>query len=222
MTKTVNADAIASAFCNISDAYRGQKAAFLEDNEMYQKATKIEDALFAMLGNVGDDALTMLYLNLRDGRARENGLADQADRAYKARLDQIGAELLKRMQARQNTGFKTQHGTVFREEDFKPSAEDWPTVYRWIVKDILSDILDKAGIKLQPGQAAKIEEAFQNESFDNFEILEKRLKKTTIHEHMEAHSTLNEETGEKVLGPAPPGVRVLREFVARVRVNNKG
>lgn len=41
---------------------------------------------------------------------------------------------------------------------------------------------------------------------DAFEILEKRIKKTFVKDYMEAHE-----------GGVPPGISILREYVARVR-----
>jgi hypothetical protein len=66
-----------------------------------------------------------------------------------------------------------------------------------------------------------VKNALKTVTPERFEILEKRLKKTTISEYMKEHASLDGETGERVLGAPPPGVRVLREYVAVVRVNNK-
>lgn len=45
---------------------------------------------------------------------------------------------------------------------------------------------------------------------DAFDALERRIKKTFIADYQQAHD-----------GDLPPGVSVYREYVARVRVNNK-
>jgi hypothetical protein len=168
---------------------------------------------------ISDDALVSAYINIRTARAKANSDANKVDAEFKEKLEVINAELLRRMNERHNTGFRTEYGSVHREEDFKPSAENWVEVYQWIMDDAIETALDRTG--LAPSVRENVKNALKTVTPERFEILEKRLKKTTISEYMKEHASLDEETGERVLGAPPPGVRVLREYVAVVRVNNK-
>jgi hypothetical protein len=121
---------------------------------------------------------------------------------------------------RGNTGFHTEFGdrkvSVYREEDIIPSAENWSEVYHWIMQDVIEEIIHCA--KIPPKYHEPVRTAFRTLEPERFELLEKRIKKGTVKEHMEATATYSEETGLKVLGSPPPGVRVLREFSAQVRL----
>lgn len=173
----------------------------------------------AGIEDVSDDEIVSAYLNIRKARAEANSKANETDADFKRKLDMLGAELLRRMNERHNTKFGTTFGTVYREEDFKPSAENWTEVYHWVMDDAVDKALEQTGLAASIVETVK--NAFKAVTPERFEILEKRLKKTTIAEYMKANATLDEETGERLLGAPPPGVRVLREYVAVVRVNNK-
>lgn len=172
------------------------------------------------MDGVSDDLIVKTYLKIRKARADASSEAAKVDSGFKSQLETLEQELLRRMRERNNTGFRTEYGSVFREMDFKPSAENWDEVYHWIVDEVVDKALERTG--LAPSVKDNVKYAFKMVQPERFEILEKRLKKTTIGDYMEAHHTIDDETGEKLLGAPPPGVKVLREYVARVRVNNKG
>lgn len=174
----------------------------------------------AKIEDFTDDQVVSAYLKIRDARAEANRIASEKDQEFKFNLDRLGNELLRRMMERKNEGFSTKYGSVSRIVDFQPSAESWDEVYHWIVSDAVEEALKEA--KLSDYHNRKIRETFKKNALERFELLEKRLKKTAVKEHMEANATLDPKTGKKVLASPPPGVRVVQEFVARVRVNNKG
>jgi hypothetical protein len=182
-TSKIPDDKLVRAYTRLGEAIAQETALLVDQNVKRTQLDAIENELFARMRDIGDDQLVAVFVYLRDARARANSRANEVDADYKERLEQINAELLRRMSDRKNKGFKTAHGTVYREEDFKPSAADWNTIYRWIAEDE-----------------------------QRIELLEKRLKKDFVKKHMESNKDENDN-----LGPPPPGVNVLREFVARVR-----
>ena len=140
------------------------------------------------LAKFSDDIVVREYVRIRDEKEAATSAYKKQDATFKMKLDKLGLELLSRMQARKNKGFRTEFGQVYREEDFKPSAADWQTIYRWVLKDE-----------------------------ERLNMFEKRISKKFVVDFMKEHGSISEETGETTLGDPPPGVNIHREFVARVR-----
>jgi hypothetical protein len=142
------------------------------------------------LAKYSDDAIVKEVRRQKDLKAVADDAYNRQDAKFKNAIGRLENELLRRMLERGNKGFRTEYGTVYKEEVFKPSCADWQVVYDWVLEDP-----------------------------DRFSIFEKRLTKKFVVDYMEHSATTNELTGERELGPPPPGVNVLREFVARVRKN---
>lgn len=140
------------------------------------------------LAKFSDDVIVKEYTRIRDEKEAATSAYKKADAHFKMKLDKLGLELLMRMQKRGNKGFRTEYGSVYREEDFKPSAADWSTIYEWAMKDA-----------------------------ERLNMFEKRISKKFVVDYMKEHGSIDEETGETTLGSPPPGVNIHREFIARVR-----
>lgn len=140
------------------------------------------------LARFSDDVLVREYVRIRDEKEMASAEFRKRDAHFKLKLDKLSLELLSRMQKRGNKGFRTEYGLVYKEEDFKPSAADWTTIYDWVQKDA-----------------------------ERFGMFEKRISKKFVVDYMKEHGSIDEDTGETSLGSPPPGVNIHREFVARVR-----
>lgn len=102
----------------------------------------------------------------------------EIDDAYDAKINKLESHLLGVLNRNKQDSFKAAGCSVYRHKDITPTAADWPTIYKWIVKS------------------------------GDWEMLEKRLKKTFVATYMEEHK-----------GAIPPGVSVMEKYVAKVRVN---
>lgn len=101
--------------------------------------------------------MTKVYVRIRDARAAATKVYEDADRKLKEQLEMAGNQLLKYLQDNKIQSLRTDAGTVYTEEDLKPSASDWDALYAFIVEH------------------------------NAFEALEKRIKKTFVKEYMEAN-----------------------------------
>lgn len=97
------------------------------------------------------------YITVKDERDAFSKEADRIIEEYDAKLEEGAIELLARLNTQKTDSFAVLGHTVYKHTDVRPMAEDWDTIYRWIVK---------------------------NEAFD---LLEKRLKKTFVEEYMAAN-----------------------------------
>jgi hypothetical protein len=113
---------------------------------------------------------------IRDARTARRHAWEAADALLEEDQNKLRAVLLGVLNASNANSMATDYGTVYRTERIKPSAADWSAIYAWIMQDP-----------------------------ERFELLEKRLKVTTIKEYMEATGTL------------PPGVNIHREYDIGVR-----
>ena len=116
------------------------------------------------------------YIELREKRSALKKLYEQHDEVFKGEQKEIENHFLKYLNEQGVDSARTPAGTVYRQVEMIPSAEDWDEVYKFIR---------------------------ENEAF---EMLERRIKKTFVAEYQEEHD-----------GELPPGVKVYREYVARVR-----
>ncbi len=101
--------------------------------------------------------LVAVHLKIRDARADLKKAYDEADRVLKVKQERLEGELLRFLQDSNTDSVRTEAGTVFRQEDVTPRAEDWDLFYKWIA------------------------------ATDAFDALERRIKKNFIKEHMAAH-----------------------------------
>lgn len=116
------------------------------------------------------------YVRLRDFRAAKKKEFEAQDAILKAKQEAIGNALLSFLNASKGDSHGTEHGTFYRQEKIIPTGADWEAFYRWV------------------------------KEHDAFDFLERRIKATSIKEHMETHD-----------GAIPPGVSVYREYEIRVR-----
>lgn len=120
--------------------------------------------------------LTKAFVRIRDARAAIKAEFDRADSALKEKSAKLEGAMMAILHEQNVESIRTADGTFYRHEDIIPQGEDWAAFYAWV------------------------------REHDAFEALDRRIKKSFIKEHMEAHD-----------GSIPPGVRLHREFVVRVR-----
>lgn len=106
------------------------------------------------------EKLTKAYIAIRDKRAEIKKAFDVEYTDLGAKLDRLEAELLRFMQDNKSEAIKTTFGTVYRQEEVKPSCSDWSALDAW----------EKA-----------------NPDINASDILEKRVSKKFITEYMEAN-----------------------------------
>ncbi len=126
--------------------------------------------------------LTKVYIRIRDKRKEHTAEYEKADAVFKEQLATVEAALLARLDADKATSVKTEFGTVYKQIEIKPSANDWDAFFKWVQQDI-----------------------------SRFEFLQKRITVEPIKTYMEENR--DENDGELL----PPGVSVVRQYVARVR-----
>lgn len=106
------------------------------------------------------EKLTKAFIAIRDKRTE---LKHEFDEQYKdlgTKMERLQAELLKFLQANHSDAVRTEFGTVYRQEEVKPSCADWAALDAWE--------------KNHPEINAS-------------DIMEKRLSKKFITEYMEAN-----------------------------------
>lgn len=105
----------------------------------------------------GLDRFTKVYIKIRDKRAELKAAFDKEDSDLKLKQESLENAMLAQMNATGAKSVRTDFGTVYRQEEVKPSASDWDSLYRWIKEN------------------------------DAFDALERRVKKTFVTEYMETH-----------------------------------
>lgn len=116
------------------------------------------------------------YIKLRDTLTAERREFEERERALKDRMKVLENAMLQHLNDTKVESLRTSQGTVYRTKEIIPSGSDWDAFYAWIAKN------------------------------NEFEALERRIKRTFIKDYMDAND-----------GALPPGVSVHSEFVARVR-----
>ena len=107
--------------------------------------------------SIGLDRLAKVYVKIRDKRAELKAAFDAQDTALKEQATKIEMALLAHMNSTGVQSARTDHGTIYRQEEVKPSASNWDAFYAWIKEN------------------------------DAFDALERRVKKTFVTEYMETH-----------------------------------
>lgn len=106
------------------------------------------------------EKLTKAYIAIRDKRAEIKKAFDTEYGDLGSKLERLQAELLRFMQENKSEAVKTTFGTVYRQEEVKPSCSDWTALDAW----------EKA-----------------NPDINASDILEKRVSKKFITEYMETN-----------------------------------
>lgn len=122
------------------------------------------------------EKMVRVYIKIRDKSIERQRAFDEEQQALKTQMAMIEGSLLQHLHNTNSESVRTDAGTFYRQEDIKPSGTDWDALYRWIAEN------------------------------NEFEALERRIKKTFVKEYMDTHD-----------GAVPPGVAVHREHVVRVR-----
>lgn len=116
------------------------------------------------------------YLKLRKIKNAYSKASDAIIAEYDAKMDRLSTELLKRMNEQKVRNLGGENGIAVRTKEIIPRADDWEKFYAWIRET------------------------------NNFEALERRVKKTFVQEYMEENK-----------GKIPPGVSVMTSFKAVVK-----
>jgi rubrerythrin len=106
------------------------------------------------------EKLTKAYIAIRDKRAEIKKAFDAEYGDLGDKLTRLEAELLRFLQDNKTESLRTEYGTVYRQEEVKPSCADWAALDAWE--------------KNHPEINAS-------------DIMEKRLSKKFITEYMEAN-----------------------------------
>lgn len=116
------------------------------------------------------------YIKMRDTLTAERRAFEEKEREIKEQMKVLENAMLQQLNTTNVESLRTSEGTVYRTKEIIPSGSDWDAFYAWIAKN------------------------------NEFEALERRIKRTFIKDYMDAND-----------GALPPGVSVHSEFVARVR-----
>lgn len=98
------------------------------DSKLQESLTK----LAATCGGVAVEKRVEKYVKLRDARAEFNKVAEANDKAFKNTLEAIEKSLLATANEQGVTGFKTDHGTVYKEEAMHASIADENAFYDFV------------------------------------------------------------------------------------------
>lgn len=131
------------------------------------------------MATVSLDRVVEAFSAIRDARAVKRHAWEAEDVALEADQQKLKALMLGLLNDNGATSIKTDHGTAYRREVLKPSAADWNAIWEWMVANNCPD------------------------------LVERRLKVTTIKEYMEQND-----------GAIPPGINVHREYEVTVRRPN--
>lgn len=78
---------------------------------------------------------TKAYLKVGAARKTLKEEYDVADSKLKAQQDVFGVELMRHLTDSNMDSSTNEFGKFSRKEDLKPSAENWPAIYSWIVEN---------------------------------------------------------------------------------------
>lgn len=128
-----------------------------------------------------------VYIKMRDALATKRKAFEAEETAIKDQMKVLENALLNHLN---NAGegvnsVATDAGTFYRQEDIIPICSDWDALYAWIAEN------------------------------NEFEALERRIKKTFVKDYMDAHKVTHEDGSVEPL--LPPGVSVLRRYEVRIR-----
>lgn len=122
------------------------------------------------------EKLVKTYIKMRDALTEKRRAFEAEERDIKEKMKILEGALLQHLQDAGAESVQTKAGTFYRQIEVTPSGSDWDAFYKWVAEH------------------------------NEFEALERRIKKTFIKDYMETHE-----------GTLPPGVSVYKEYVVRVR-----
>lgn len=105
----------------------------------------------------GMEKVVKVYLKIRDAKAALTREFEEKAAKLDADMEKIENHLLNFLNVHKMDSAKAGAATFYKQEEIKPAAADWDTIWTWIMKN------------------------------DAFEMMERRLKKTFIKEYMETH-----------------------------------
>lgn len=83
------------------------------------------------------------YLNIRKAREELSKDFETKDKELKANQEKLENALMHFMNESKQESFKTEFGTVYRQEDIIPSAADWEIIYEWIKENNAWEMLER-------------------------------------------------------------------------------
>lgn len=104
--------------------------------------------------------LAKAYIAIRDKKSELKKLFDAEYSALGEKMTRLEGEMLREMQNNNCDKIGTEFGTIYRQEDLKPSVADWSTLDEWI----------EANPDVGPS-----------------DVLEKRISKTFVKQYMDDH-----------------------------------
>lgn len=84
-----------------------------------------------------------LFVKIRDKKAAAEAEHKAVIKALDAKLDILEADLLARLNAEDSNSVSTDHGTVYRSTQMKPSIRDFSALSTWIMETGNFGILQK-------------------------------------------------------------------------------
>lgn len=103
------------------------------------------------------NAVVNAFINIRDARSALKREFEAKDDELKGKQARLEAVMLGHLNATNMAAVRVDGGTVYKQEEVKPSCSDWSSFYQWVSEN------------------------------DAFDALEKRLTKKFMVEFMEAH-----------------------------------
>jgi hypothetical protein len=89
------------------------------------------------------DELTERYLYVKRARAKRAAAAAEDDKVFKTEMERLEGVMGDLLTTTGLTNAKSAHGTVYRELEVLPAAEDWTTFYNWISENKAFQFLHK-------------------------------------------------------------------------------
>jgi arsenate reductase-like glutaredoxin family protein len=89
------------------------------------------------------DKLALAYIKMRDKRKELLAEYEKADGAIQAQMDMVEAELMNICKDIGADSIKTPHGTVYRSVRTRYQANDWDSMYKFIMEHNVPQILER-------------------------------------------------------------------------------
>jgi arsenate reductase-like glutaredoxin family protein len=89
------------------------------------------------------DKLALAYIKMRDKRKELLAEYEKADGAIQVQMDMVEAELMSICKDIGADSIKTPHGTVYRSVRTRYQANDWDSMYKFIMEHNVPQILER-------------------------------------------------------------------------------
>jgi len=119
------------------------------------KALELPEAARAAV--LDTNAITKVYVKIRDKRAELKKAFEDQDKVLKEKMGVLEGAMLNFLQLHNLNSAPTDNGVFYRQEEIIPTGIDWSAFYEWVRAN------------------------------DAFDFLERRIKKTAVKEYMEAN-----------------------------------